>query len=132
MRRTFLCFLTLIWVVGLAAPGAAQTTFGTIRGTVFDPQQGIVPGATVVATDESTNVSREAVSDADGLFEIPNLRPGTYTISASLSGFKKTQTTGLVLRATAVVHADLHLAVGGLEDTITVRAEGQNNVTLES
>src|SRR3954449_6485346 len=122
--RTALCiFLTSLWIAAGAVPAAAQTTFGTIRGTVSDPQQGIVPGATVVATDESTNVTREAVSDAEGLFEIPNLRPGTYTVSASLSGFKKTETTGLVLRAASVVHADLRLAVGGLEDTITVRAE---------
>ena len=48
------------------------------------------------------------------------------------SGFKKVRRTGLVLRATSVVHADLHLEVGGLEDVITVRAEGQNNITLES
>ena len=133
MRRIIVpLFLTLVWMAAGALPGAAQTTFGTIRGTVFDPQQGIVPGATVVATDETTNVSREAQSDAEGLFEIPNLRPGTYTVSASLSGFKKSQTTGLVLRAASVVHADLHLEVGGLEDVVTVSAEGQNNITLES
>src|SRR3954467_14211112 len=132
MPRALLILLTLMSFAGSARPAAAQTTFGTIRGTVFDPQQGIVPGATVVATDESTSVTREAVSDAEGLFEIPNLRPGTYTVSASLSGFKKTQTTGLVLRATSVVHADLRLEVGGLADVVTVRAEGQNNITLES
>jgi hypothetical protein len=132
MRRVFCLFVTLVSMAAGALPGAAQTTFGTIRGTVFDPQQGIVPGATVVATDETTNVSREAQSDAEGLFEIPNLRPGTYTVSASLSGFKKTQTTGLVLRAASVVHADLRLEVGGLQDVVTVRAEGQNNIALES
>ena len=94
MRRSLFLFLTLVCMAAGALPGAAQTTFGTIRGTVFDPQQGIVPGATVVATDETTNVSREAQSDAEGQFEIPNLRPGTYTVTASLSGFKKSQTTG--------------------------------------
>ncbi|MEN3337440.1 MAG: hypothetical protein V7647_1116 [Acidobacteriota bacterium] len=132
MRRAFLLFVMAIAIASTAVPGSAQTTFGTIRGTVFDPQQGIIPGATVVATDEATNVTRETQSDAEGLFEIPNLRPGTYTVSASLSGFKKSQTTGLVLRAASVVHADLHLEVGGLEDVITVRGEGQNNITLES
>ena len=78
-------------IAGPAVPAAAQTTFGTIRGTVSDAQQGIVPGVTVVATDEATNVRREALSNAEGLFEISNLRPGTYTVSASLSGFRKTQ-----------------------------------------
>jgi carboxypeptidase family protein len=131
MQRALFVLLTVI-AFAAAVPAGAQTTLGTIRGTVFDPQQGIVPGATVVATDESTNVAREVVSDAQGLFEISNLRPGTYTVSATLSGFKKTQTTGLVLRAASIVHADLHLDVGGLQDVVTVTAEGQNNITLES
>ena len=68
-------------------------------GTVFDPQQQVVPGATVVITDESTGVTREAQTDAQGLFEIPNLRPGTYAVTATLTGFRKTQRTGVVLRA---------------------------------
>ena len=71
----------------LALPAAAQTTLGTIRGTVFDPQQQVVPGATVVVTDESTGVAREAQTDAQGLFELPNLRSGTYTVTATLTGF---------------------------------------------
>lgn len=115
-----------------ALPATAQTTLGTIRGTVFDPQQNLVPGATVVATDEATGVIRETQSDTQGLYEFPNLRPGTYTVTATLSGFKKVQRTGIVLRAASVALADVHLEVGGLETVVTVSAEGQNNITLES
>jgi hypothetical protein len=122
--------LTSLWI--FIAPAAAQTSLGTIRGTVFDPQQSIVPGATVVITDESTGVTREVQSDAEGLYEAPNLRSGTYTVTATLSGFKKVQRTGVVLRPASVVLADMHLEVGGLEDVVTVTAEGQNNITLES
>ena len=124
--------LILAVVIAAVLPCAAQTTLGTIRGTIYDPQQGIVPGVTVVVTDESTNVAREAQSDSDGLFEIPNLRPGTYTVTATLTGFKKTQRTGIVLRAASVARADVHLEVGGLESVVTVSAEGENNITLES
>ena len=113
-------------------PSAAQTTLGTIRGTVFDPQQNIVPGVTVVVMDEATTVSRETQTDAAGLYEISNLRPGTYTVTASLSGFKKVQRTGIALRAASVALADIHLDVGGIESVVTVSAEGQNNITLES
>ena len=95
--------LAVALALGLAAPLAAQTSLGTIRGTVFDPQQNIVPGATVVVTDEATNVTREAQTDAEGCSRLPNLRPGTYTVTASLSGFKKVQRTGIVLRAASVV-----------------------------
>ncbi len=124
------CLLPIILIISTAA--AAQTTFGTIRGVVYDPQEGLVPGATVVVTDESTNVSRETQSDAQGLFEVSNLRPGTYTVTATLSGFKKVQRTGVLLRAASVVRSDLHLEVGGVENVVTVTAEGQNNITMES
>jgi hypothetical protein len=124
--------ISLVFLIAAVAPSAAQTTLGTIRGTVFDPQQNIVPGATVVVTDEETNISREVQTDAAGLFEVPNLRPGTYTVTATLEGFRKVQRTSVVLRAASVVRADLHLEVGGLQDVVTVTAEGQNNITLES
>ena len=116
----------------IAVSAAAQTTLGTIRGAVYDPQQGMVPGATIVVTDEATNVSRETQTDAQGLFEVSNLRPGTYMVTASLSGFKKVQRTGIVLRAASTVNSDLHLEVGGVENVVTVTAEGQNNITIES
>lgn len=133
MRPTRALLLLLIaGLVTTVSLASAQTTLGTIRGAVYDPQQGVVPGATVVATDEATNVAREATTDAQGLYEIPNLRPGTYTLTASLSGFKKLQRTGVLLRPASVALADIHLEVGGLEEVVTVTAEGQNNITVES
>ena len=96
--RTLLAFAA---VVATCLPAAAQTTLGTIRGAVYDPQQNLVPGVTVVVTDEATNVSRETLTDAQGLYEFPNLRSGTYSVTASLSGFKKTTRTGIVLRPAA-------------------------------
>jgi hypothetical protein len=119
-------------IVFAAVPAVAQTTLGTIRGTVFDQQQNVVPGATVTVTDESTGISRETQSDTQGLYEIPNLRPGTYTVTASLSGFKKVQRTGILLRAASTALADVRLEVGGLESVVTVNAEAENNITLES
>ncbi|HET7697632.1 MAG TPA: TonB-dependent receptor [Vicinamibacterales bacterium] len=120
------CLLVLMGI-----PAAAQTTLGTVRGTVFDPQQQVVPGATVVVTDEATGVTREAHTDAQGLFEIPNLRPGTYTVTATLTGFRQARRTGVVLRAASVALIDLGLAIGNLEDVVTVTAGG-TNITIES
>jgi hypothetical protein len=118
--------------VATAWPAAAQSTLGTIRGAITDPQGGIVPGVSVVITDEATGVARDVVTDAAGLFEASNLRPGTYTVAASLTGFKKLERTGVLLRAASVVRVDLQLEVGGLEDVVRVTAEGQNNITIES
>src|SRR5262249_17907018 len=109
--------------------GFAQSTLGTIRGTVFDPQHQIVPGATVVATDEATNVSRETTTDGDGNFEMPNLRSGTYTVEARLSGFKTVKRTGLLLRTAAVARADLQLELGSLNEAVSVPARGTTTIT---
>ena len=130
-KRLLLCLLLALFSIA-ALPAAAQTTLGTIRGTVFDQQQNVVPGATITVTDEATGISRETQSDTQGLYEIPNLRPGTYTVTASLSGFKKVQRTGIVLRAASTALADVRLEVGGLESVVTVSAEAQNNIALES
>ena len=124
--------LALIVLFIQTSPALGQSTLGTIRGTVFDPQHQIVPGATVVVIDEATSQSRETTSDANGDFEVSNLRPGTYSVEAGLSGFKKVKRTDVLLRATAVVRADLQLEIGRVEDTVTVTAEGLNNITLES
>ncbi len=133
MTRFFsIVAVVLTSLVAVAWPCVAQTTLGTIRGTVFDPQSNIVPGASVVVIDEATTVSRETHTDAQGLFEVPNLRPGTYTVKASLSGFKTIQRTGIVLRAASVALADIRLELGGLSDVVTVSAEAQNNIALES
>jgi hypothetical protein len=127
---TILVFALLLLTT--AVPVAAQTTLGAIRGSVVDSQQNVVPGATVEVVDESTNVRRELQTDEQGLFEVPNLRPGIYTVTGRLSGFKTVQRTGIVLRAASTVRTDLTLEVGGLEELVSVTAEGQNNITLES
>ncbi len=124
--RAFFVFLGAS-LVAAALPASAQTTLGTIRGTVYDPQQRVVPGVTVVVDRRSHQRDARGHHRAQGLYEIPNLRPGTYTVSASLSGFKKTQRTGVVLRPASVALADVQLEVGSLQDVVTVVAEGQNN-----
>ena len=129
--RPSLCVTFVILCIGVL-PVAAQTTLGTIRGTVFDQQQNVVPGATVIVTDEATGITRETTTDTQGQYEVPNLRSGTYTVTASLSGFKKVQRTGILLRAASTALADVRLEVGGLESVVTVNAEGENNITLES
>lgn len=131
-RISYAVFLLVIIAVATPEFADAQTTLGTIRGTIFDPQQNIVPGVTITVTDEATGVARETQSDLQGLYEVSNLRPGTYTAKASLSGFKTVERTGILLRAASTTLADFHLEVGGLESVVTVNAEGQNNIAIES
>ncbi|MBA2306403.1 MAG: carboxypeptidase regulatory-like domain-containing protein [Acidobacteria bacterium] len=110
----------------LASPLLAQTaTTASMSGRVTDAQGAAVPGATVTLTDRSTNQSRTAVSDSQGRYGFPNLPPGTYDLSATLSGFKTAQITGLILEATRPVIQDVGLEVGGLTDEVTISATAE-------
>jgi hypothetical protein len=123
-----------LWLVAVAAfsgTALAQSFLGTIRGTVVDPQEAAVQGAAVLIVDESTGVPRTAETDAEGRYEVTNLRPGTYRVEVVTPSFKKAEQTGIVLRASGIARADVKLEIGALNETVTVSAETAD-ITLES
>ncbi|HOQ59781.1 MAG TPA: carboxypeptidase-like regulatory domain-containing protein, partial [Vicinamibacterales bacterium] len=63
-------------------PAAAQALYGSITGTVSDPQKAAMPGVTVTATNTGTNIATETVTDAEGNYTFRNLPPGTYDVKA--------------------------------------------------
>jgi hypothetical protein len=129
MRRFLILLLTAI---GFAGVVHAQSFLGTIRGTVVDPQGAVVKGASVLVVDENTGVPRPVETDAEGRFEATNLRPGTYRVEVITPNFKKFDQTGVVVRAAGTARVDVKLELGAVTETVTVSAEGLNNITLES
>ncbi len=109
--------------VGGSAAAFAQGGNSTISGTVFDQDKAVLPGVTVTVTNEATGISRDTVTGPEGLFVIPTLLPGTYTVRAELSGFQAQTREGLVLRVGQEVALDLTLGVAGLTENVTVSAE---------
>ena len=69
----------------------AQERFGGLAGVVTDTSQAPVPGATITATNKQTGATRTVVSGADGMYRIPDLDPGRYTVTVELPGFQKVQ-----------------------------------------
>jgi hypothetical protein len=124
--------LVLLLAVGLNTPAFAQSFLGTIRGTVLDPQGQVVSGAAVVITDETTAVPRALETDAQGRYEAPNVRPGTYRVEVITQNFKKFERTGVVLRAAGTALVDVTLELGSLNETVTVSADLLNNITLDN
>jgi hypothetical protein len=120
MRR-----LLVGWIVGsvlcLAAVSArAQQGTAAIVGRVADEQGAVLPGVAIVATNEATGVFREAVSGPAGTYSLSQLAPGTYRIVAQLAGFRTNERRGLILQVGTTMTMNLSLAVGGLEETVTV------------
>ena len=131
--------LVLIWIVAAAAlmpAGAAlaQTGAGTITGTVKDSSGLVVPGASVTAADPAASVTVTVATDKDGVFVVPQLPPGKYSVTVELTGFKKSETNNVILSAAAKVNlGTCVLEVGNLPETVTVEAaSGQMQIQTQS
>jgi hypothetical protein len=117
--------LTVVMVLMLSAYATrahAQAT-GQITGMVTDSSGGVLPGVTVDATNTATGAVRTAVTGADGLYTLPLLQPGVYTVKAALAGFKTAQQDGVRVTVTETARAVFQLEVGAVTETVTVTAE---------
>ena len=113
----------LVVMACLLLPGAALAQ-SSISGVVKDTSGAVLPGVTVEAASPALiGGARTAVTDDQGLYRIVDLRPGPYTVTFSLAGFNTLRRDGIELPAefTATVNADM--AVGALEETVTVSGQ---------
>jgi hypothetical protein len=121
---------TVRGVVGAAAVGlllfgsaaSAQTSStGAISGEVKDATGAVLPGVTVEAASPSLiEKVRSAITDAQGRYQIIELRPGTYTVTFALAGFSTIKREGIELTAGFTANVGADLKVGSIEETITV------------
>ncbi len=122
MRRLLIgSVLSLLW--GMAVPALAQQGTSEIGGRVTDDTNAALPGAAIVVTNEQSGVFRETLSGADGSYFVPQLIPGRYQITAKLAGFRSIERKGIILQVGKQVTLNLTLAVGAVEETITVTGE---------
>ena len=98
----------------------AQAISGDLVGTVADASGAAVPNATVTATNGATNVKYTATSSGRGEYRISNLPPGTYTLSASASGFAKSELANVAVQLNQTSTANLTLQVGQVATTVNV------------
>ena len=110
-----------IWFRG-STPLLAQTSYGTIVGTVNDPSGAGVPDAKVTVINTETGVTRSVQTNDVGNYRIPSLLPGTYEITTELSGFKRNVLTGVVLTVARTITVDLVLELGAVTESVEVSA----------
>src|SRR5713226_8343974 len=111
----------IVGLMLLATLASAQTGASGIAGVVKDTSGAVLPGVTVEASSPVLiEKVRTVVTDGEGRYNIVDLRPGTYVVTFSLTGFNTLKREGIALTAgfTATVNADMQ--VGSLEETVTV------------
>jgi len=107
----------------LVSPAFPQAANGTITGRVTDATDAVIPGVAIEVTNAATGITFSAISSESGSYTAPNLPPGSYSISASLPGFKKYTRTGMTLDAAQTIRIDIKLEVGLAGETVEVTAE---------
>ncbi|HEY8551376.1 MAG TPA: carboxypeptidase-like regulatory domain-containing protein, partial [Vicinamibacterales bacterium] len=117
--RLLICLLLL----SLAPPAGAQEFRATVTGTVTDPAGLAMPGVTITVTNTQTNEVATAVTNEQGVYSLPFLRPGVYKVTAELEGFSKYEQDQVQLELGQARTINIQLQVGNLSEVVTVVSE---------
>jgi len=115
--------LAVVTLLCWATPGAQAQVKGSFTGSVVDPSGALIPSAVVTATNEGTNVAVSRHTGSDGIYVIPDLDAGFYTLSAEASGFRTLVNRHVELTVGYPQRVDFHLAVGQPKQEMTVVGE---------
>ena len=113
----------LVCALAFATPALAQEQRGSLEGTIKDAQGAVLPGAVVEARSAALIGVRTETTDANGMYRFPALPPGTYQVTAALSGFQSAKSQIVQLSVGEVLRVDVTLALGGVTEAVQVTAE---------
>jgi len=106
----------------LATAAYAQTTgAATIVGNVTDTTGAVIPGAKVIVVNPLTGFTFDAVTNQEGAYYVPYLRPGVYNVNVEAQGFKKYVRDGVELRTNDQPRIDVKLEVGSIAEAVEVK-----------
>ena len=110
-------------LLSLSALTWGQTGTTSLRGTVTDPKEAVVQGATVTATDPQTGFSRTATTDGRGSYQLLQLPPSTYSVSVKAAGFAEIKHDGVQLQVSIPSTLNFTVEVQGQTVTVEVSTE---------
>src|SRR6201987_6131525 len=125
-KLAVLAVAVLLFVLAFAnvTPSAfGQAVYGSILGTVTDPQGAAVAGAKVTVTNQRKGSTDETTTNADGNYQVKHLGPGIDSVKVEGAGFKVSEQKDIQVQADAGARVDLQFQVGGASETVEVTAE---------
>jgi hypothetical protein len=114
--------LLILCILALAFAFHAAAQEATIVGTVTDASGSVIPGVQITVTNNETSAVRHIVSNEAGLYTMPSLGIGKYSVKAEAPGFRAAQQNDIVLNVGAVARIDIQLQVGESKESVTVEA----------
>ena len=124
MNRGWVRLVTaVVFVAATALNAFAQaSSTASISGVVVDTDGGVLPGADVVVKNVKTGETFPTVSSDRGVFSVPALITGTYSVTVSLQGFKGIVIDNVIINSGVPVNVRATLEIGGVTETVTVQA----------
>ena len=125
MNTRFSALVKFAGVLALLLAGvSAHAQFNaSLSGTVLDPTQAVIPGATVTLIDNGTQVTKTSTSTASGTFQFSELPPGTYTIKVAATGFQQNTVSNVAVSAETPRSLNVTMQTGQASQEVTVNAE---------
>ena len=125
LRRYLRLLVLLASIIGFGLvlrPALAHAQQATVAGRITDGSGAALPGSTIVLVNAGTGIKTVVTSNEEGLYAIPLVPPGSYTLSVELAGFRTAKRTGINLEVQQVARIDFTLELGGLAETVDVGA----------
>jgi outer membrane receptor protein involved in Fe transport len=122
MKRLLSSLAVLLLIISYQFTIQAQTTTGSLSGTVTDPNGAVLPSAAVTVKNNETGTERTATTNENGQFNIAVLEPGNYSVSVESTGFKRTVAPNVVINVSQSAEVTIAMEVGATTETVTVTA----------
>jgi hypothetical protein len=121
MKSRLLVLFAAVFLTAISA--SAQTSRGTVSGTVTDPNGAVVAGANVTLTNTETTVSRATTTNDEGFYRFDAVDPGNYNVVVNSAGFGELTKTNVTVQASQTSTIDAQLQLGGQNLTVDVTAD---------
>ncbi len=132
-RGDFVCspvatlgIMAILLLLSSGVPLFAQTAAtGALKGVVTDPSSSLVSDVSIKVISKTTGQARTANTEANGVYMVPLLPPGEYSVEASAKGFKLVQIQTVEIHVTETTTMDIRLQVGTISETVNVQDIGE-------
>jgi hypothetical protein len=130
--KSLLQAVVLLLVVLTSGIAWAQTSNGTLVGSVVDPTGAVVPKATVSVISAQYGQPHETHTDSVGTYRLESLQPGTYTVTIAAEGFESITVNGVVVNGSLTTTINRKLTLAAAQQTIEVQATAAQAIDTQS